>query len=144
MTLIFVKPTMLLDVAWMLVVPTLRPVASPVESIVATSCTVEAHVTCDVISCVVPSVYLPVALNCCVTPPEDKLTVGFVGVIEIDCSGAVCTVSVAVPLTVPELAVMVTAPAAIPFTNPVVLMVAEVFGDDDHTIDESDFTLPSL
>ena len=128
----------------MLVVPTLSPVASPEESIVATAGTVEVHVTVPVISCVVPSVYLPVALKFWVCPPEVKLTVGFVGEIEIDCSGAVCTVRVAVPLTVPELAVMVTAPAAIPFTNPVVLMLAEVVGDDDHTIDESDFTLPSL
>ena len=91
-----------------------------------------------------PSVYLPVALNCWVTPPEERLTVGLVGEIEMDCSGALCTVNVAVPLTVPELAVTVTEPAAIPFTNPPVVTDAEVVGDTDQMKYDSDCTLTSL
>src|SRR5438552_13214612 len=57
------------NVAVMLVVPPATPVASPPEAaIVAVAGVPEAHVTVDVISAVVLSLYVPVAVNCCVAP----------------------------------------------------------------------------
>ena len=57
------------NVAVMLVVPPATPVASPPEAaIVAVAGVPEAHVTVDVMSAVVLSLYVPVAVNCCVAP----------------------------------------------------------------------------
>ena len=59
--------------------------------IVATDGVAEAHVTWLVRFCVVPSVYVPVAVNCWVAPLAID---GFAGVTAIDCSVAAVTVSV--------------------------------------------------
>lgn len=47
----------------MLVVPALTAVANPLELMVAVVIVVEFQVTDDVMSCFVPSVYTPVAVN---------------------------------------------------------------------------------
>jgi len=53
----------------MLVVPPATPVASPPEAVmVAVAVVPEAHVTVAVISAVELSLYVPVAVNCCVAP----------------------------------------------------------------------------
>ena len=54
----------------------------------------EVHVTCVVISFVVPSAYVPVAVNCRVLP---KVMYGLVGVTVMKIRGAEVTVRVAVP-----------------------------------------------
>ncbi len=74
----------------MVEVPSLRPNASPVPLIVATLVLEEDHVTLNVMSCVLLSLYLPVAVNCCEAPLAMD---GLVGVTIMVCSvGAVPTI----------------------------------------------------
>ena len=54
--------------------------------IVATAVLDETHVTDVVKSCRVPSVNIPVAVNCCVVMPEEREMVGEIGVTRIDTS----------------------------------------------------------
>ena len=68
-------------VAEMVVVPVEMPEASPVWSIVATAGIEEVHVAWPLRSRVLPSEYVPVAVNCCETPVE---MLGLAGVTEID------------------------------------------------------------
>jgi hypothetical protein len=85
----------------------------------------ELQVTRFVRSCVVPSEKPPVAVNCCWMPFG---TLAGVGVTTISCSTALVTVKTVLPLTPPEVAVMVVVPAAIkvakPWLGDVLLMVA--------------------
>jgi hypothetical protein len=59
---------MLPDVAVMLELPTLRPVASPLALIEATAPLLVFQITEFVILTVLASVYVPVAVNCWVAP----------------------------------------------------------------------------
>src|SRR5580698_2957029 len=70
-------------VALMVVVPAATPEANPLELIVAIVCTDEVHVAVLVRFCVLPSLYFPVAVNCCVAPFAID---GDAGVTAIDCS----------------------------------------------------------
>src|SRR5579884_2099001 len=81
-----------------------------------------------------PSANFAFAVNCWVFGPAKPLTEiwATVGVIEIDVTAELVTVTVAVPLTVPEVAVMVEVPAATPVTRPFVLMVATVASEALH------------
>ena len=81
----------------------------------------ELHVTEPVRFCVVPSVNVPVAVNCCVRP---FATEGFVGDTAIDVTTAVVTVSVAVPFTLPDVAVIVVDPVLSVDARPVDAIVA--------------------
>ena len=65
--------------------------------------------------CVLPSVNVPVAANCCVIP---KGRAGIAGVTAIETNVAVVTVTVADPLMVPEVAVMLVLPAATLLATP--------------------------
>ena len=58
--------------------------------IVATAGVADAHVTWLVRFCVLLSLYVPVAVNCCVVPFAID---GFAGVTAIDCSVAAVTVN---------------------------------------------------
>ena len=74
-------------VALIELVPTPMPVAKPPVLMDATEGVAEAQVTLPVRFCVLLSLYVPVAVNCCVFPPK---IVGFAGVTAIDCKvGAV-------------------------------------------------------
>ena len=73
-------------IAVMFVVPTPTPVARPVALIVAAEMFDDAHVTELVRFCIVPSLNVPVAVNCCVRPLAIE---GFDGVTAIDVSVAV-------------------------------------------------------
>jgi hypothetical protein len=75
-------------------------------------------------SCVELSVYVPVAVNCSVLP---KGIVGLAGVTEIETSAGLVTDRTVLPLTLPEVAVMVTVPVDPPvvLTSPVPLIVAD-------------------
>ena len=77
--------------------------------------------------CVVPLLYVPVAVNCCVWPAT---TDAVVGVTEIEVNTAAVTVNVAEPLVVPDLAVMVALPCATLVASPPLLTVATDFADD--------------
>ena len=100
-TVSVVLPVMLLEAAWIVVVPAPTAVAKPAALIVATVTTEELHVAVLLRFCVVPSLNVPVAVNCCVPP---FATDGFAGVMAIDTSVAAVTVSVVLPLMLPEVA----------------------------------------
>jgi hypothetical protein len=85
----------------MVVVPRPTAVASPAVLIVATVAAEELHVAVLVRFCVLASVYVPVAVNCCVLPLAIE---GVAGVTAIDTNVAAVTVSVVLPETVPEVA----------------------------------------
>ena len=69
----------------------------------------ELHVTLPVRFCVLLSLNVPVAMYCCVRPAA---TDAVAGVTAMDCNVAAVTVSDAVPVMLPLLAVIVVVPAA--------------------------------
>jgi hypothetical protein len=98
-TVSVVDPVTLPEVAVMVVVPTPVDVANPAFEIVATPAAEELHVAVPVRFCVLPSLYVPVAVNCCVCPLAID---GAAGVMAILCKTTEeATVNVAAPLTVP-------------------------------------------
>ncbi len=103
-----VLPVRLPKAAVMVAAPAETAVASPLpELIVATDGLDEVQVTCVVMSCVVLSEYVPLAINCWVAPTE---TVGFAGVTVIKVrEGAVGTMII-VPTSVVCPAATVTLP----------------------------------
>ena len=63
-----VEPVTAPSVALIVLVPAATPVASPPAVIVATAVVADAHVTWLVRFCVLLSLNVPVAVNCCVVP----------------------------------------------------------------------------
>lgn len=118
-------PLIVPSVAVIVVAPTAAAVARPREpaafEIVAVATRLDDHVTCVVRSWVVRSVYVPIAVNCCVVPFAID---GATGVTAIETSAAVVTVSSAVPFTAPSVAVIVVVPFATPVARPLALIVA--------------------
>ncbi len=112
-------PETLPDVAAIVVEPAAAAVASPFEPaallIVATAALAELQVTCVVRFCVVPSVYVPAAVNCLVVP---LTMLGLTGVIAMDTSVAAVTVRVVDPETLPDAAVIVVEPGATDVASP--------------------------
>jgi len=106
----------------MLVVPCVALAATPVWLMTATVGVDEVHFTTEEMSWVVPSLNVPVAVNCC---EEPSAMVGLAGVTAMLYTVAFVTVSVVVaglwPLMVP---VMVTLPGATPVATPSLLMTA--------------------
>jgi len=82
---------------------------------VATLAAEELKCVLNVMSCVLASLKVPVAVNCSVTP---RLTDGLAGVRAIEVSVPVPTVSVVVPVTPDAVAEMVTVPAFLPWAKP--------------------------
>jgi hypothetical protein len=82
---------------------------------VATLADDELQCVVSVMSCVVPSLNDPVAVNCCVLP---RVTVGFSGVTAMELSVPVPTVRVVVPVTPAALAETVTLPPFLPCAKP--------------------------
>ena len=128
-------PEMLPDVAVIVVEPPAKAVANPLDPaallILATDAVDEFHVTDVVRFCVELSEYVPVAVNCCDAPTA---MVGLAGVIASDTSVAAVTVSVAVPDTLPDVAVIVVEPAAtevaLPLEPAALLIAATVVYDE--------------
>jgi hypothetical protein len=83
----------------------------------------EFHCALDVMSCVIPSDVVAMAVNCTVVPCSVLLLVGLTAMRVMLPSE---TVSVVVPVTVPEAALSCAVPTEIPVTNPDVLMLATV------------------
>ena len=106
-------------VAEMTVEPSATPLASPGDpaalEIVAVAVVADAHVTLPVRFCVVVSLYVAVATNCCVVPLAID---GVAGVTAIDTSVAAVTVSVVLPLMAPLAAEMTVVPAATLVASP--------------------------
>jgi hypothetical protein len=102
--------------------PALTPVARPVASIVAKFVAFEFHVTLFVMSVVLPSEKIPLAVKACVWPVAMEAVAG---VRTIDVNWAAVTVADAEPVVDPIVAVMVELPAATPVTKPVEFTVAK-------------------
>ena len=118
-TVSVVEDVIVPSVAEIVVFPDPAVVASPmlpaVLLITATVFSEDTQFTIAVMSVLVPSLYVPVAVNCCVEP--DGMD-GFCGEMEIETSVAALTVRLAVPFTDPDAAVMVMVPAATPVARP--------------------------
>jgi hypothetical protein len=110
-----VDPLTVPDVALTVAVPVPTLCPSPALLIVAVVGVSEDHVAVLVRSCVLPSVNVPVAVNCCVVPNAID---GVAGVTANDISVAAVTVSVVDPLTPPTLAVMFALPTPAPLATP--------------------------
>jgi len=85
----------------MVVLPVATPLARPALLIVATEVFEELQVAVLARFWVLPSLNVPVAVNCCVVPLAID---GFAGVTAIDDSTAAVTVSVVDPVTEPDAA----------------------------------------
>jgi len=102
-------------------VPVAKLVASPEALIVAVVAFEEPQLTEAVMSSVLLSLKVPVAVNCLDAPtgmPE------FAGVTARDTRVAAVTVTFALPVTEPEVALMLAVPTATPLANPEELIVA--------------------
>ena len=125
--------------AVMLVVPTDAEVTRPFEPeallTVATAGTLDVQVAWPVITCTVPSVYVPAAINACEVP---SAVVGAAGVTAIDTSVAVVTSRVADDVKFPQTAairqvtVSVVRPGAWLFARPLLSTAATTVFDDDQ------------
>jgi hypothetical protein len=117
------------EVAVMVTVPAATPLAIPLPLIVAKAVFDELHVTLLVRFWLLPSLYSPVAANPCV-PFTAILAVP--GDTEMDVSVFVppVTVNVPVPVIDPDVAVIVTVPAAIPVATPLLFIVATALFDE--------------
>jgi hypothetical protein len=114
-------------VAVIVAVETAVPVAKPVLVRLAVEVFEELQVTAWVRSCVLPSVYVPVATNCWVVP--DAID-GLAGVTAMETSAGGFTVQVMDALRVPEVAVRVVVPATKGMANPAELIVATLGTED--------------
>jgi hypothetical protein len=115
----------------MVVAPVARLVARPEALILAVAGTELLHVAEEVRSCVLPSLYIPVAVNCWLTPMKMDGIAG-VTTIELKVTDEDVTVSVAEPLTAPWDALMVVEPADRPVARPALLMLATEVLRDCH------------
>src|SRR5947209_7279354 len=120
-------PLIVPEVAVIVDDPAAIAVASPALT-VATAVDEDVHVAVLVRFCLLPLLYVPVAVNCLVLPAAIEAVVGDT---EIEVSTAAVTVSVSVPLIDPKVAVMVAEPTATPFPSPVCgpTVATEVFDE---------------
>ena len=93
-----------------------NPLLPAVLLIVAMAVELELHVTVFVKFCVVLLEYVPVAVNCCVTPSGVAAIPPLV--IAIDTNVALLTVNVVLPDTLPNVAVIKLVPVATGVTRP--------------------------
>jgi hypothetical protein len=107
--------------------PWLRLAAKPALLTVATAGEKEFQVTDEVRSCVLPSPYVPVAVNCWVVPNAIEALVGLTD--SPTRSGGV-TCRVAEPEMVPETALIIADPCPVLAAKPLLLIDATK-GDDE-------------
>lgn len=132
-------PDTLPEAAVMVALPTLAPVATPAALIDATAVLLELQLTEPVMSCVLLSEYVPVALNGCVVPLAIEAVDGDTVMPFKVAPVTVTVVEPATALRVPALltdAVMVDEPCDTDFTAPwlplLLLTVALLVSDDDQ------------
>lgn len=114
--------------AVMLVVPLPSPVTAPFAKIAATDEFELVQVTLEVMSAVVPSVYVPTAANCSDAPTPKSEGKAGVTAIEAKPDVEVITVKVTAGLVIPDsLAVMLVLPTATPVAKPVAMPAIELF-----------------
>jgi hypothetical protein len=131
--------------AVMVVVPRFLAVTTPLTVMLAIVGAEELHVTDPVMSWVVPSENVPVAVNCCNWPREIE---ELAGEMEIEVAVALDTLSVVPDDAVPVVAVILELPAATPMAKPAApftLMATAVGFEDVQFIEAVTFcTLPSV
>ncbi len=115
------------DVAAMVDDPTAAPLARPEPEIVAAVMFVDDHATVVVRFFVLPSLYVPVAVNCCVAP---KVMEGFMGVTAIETKLGATTVNVAEPVIELDVAEMFVVPAETLLAIPL-LPIPATLGDEE-------------
>ena len=120
-TVSVVEPVIAPETALMVVDPAPTAEARPAAEIVAAPVFVELQVAEAVRFWVLPSLKVPVAVNCSVSPLAIE---GFAGVTLIDESVAAVTVSVVEPVIAPETALMVVDPAPTAEARPAAEIVA--------------------
>ncbi len=113
----------------MVVVPWATVVASPLLLTVATELADEVHFTVLLRFCVLPSLYVPVALNCWLIPSG---TDAVAGVTESLVKTAAVTVNRAEPVIAPDLALIVVDPGARLVANPLLLTFATEVVEELH------------
>lgn len=121
MTVRVVEPVTAPETARIVVVPCNRAFARPAPLMVATFVLEELQVTEFVRFCVLPLVYVPVAVNCFVSPAA---IAEFDGVTAIDTRVGAVTVKRVEPVTGPEAALIVVEPCATLVARPAPVMVA--------------------
>jgi len=133
------------EAAVMVTEPRLRAVAKPLTVIDATLLSEELQVTVPVMSCVVPSEKVPVAVNCCSVPSGID---AFAGVTVIETKIALVTVRVALEERLPEDAEIVEVPGASPFASPsapfTLMLATDGFDETQLTDDVMFCVLPSV
>jgi len=105
----------------MVAVPAAAAVAKPLLFTVANEVWFELQLTCAVISRLVPSEYVQVAVSCLVVPAG---MFGLSGVTAIEDKVTAVTVRVVVSVAVPLVALMVVVPEPTAVTMPLLLTVA--------------------
>ena len=112
--------------------PTATPVETPVGKTATTELVPELQITVSLISAVVPSEKVPVAINACKLPIG---TVAVKGASAIETNVALVTVSVAEPVFPLRVAVIEAEPAEIPVARPEDTTVASnVLLEDQVTV----------
>lgn len=114
-TVKFADAVTALELAVTTAAPTPVLVASPETLIVKTVVSLEVQVAVLVISCVVPSVYVPTTVNCCLVP---SATDALPGETTSDTSAAGLTTRVLEPVTEPEVAEIMVCPVATLIAKP--------------------------
>ncbi len=135
-----VEPLTAPSVAEIVVVPVARLLTEPKLFMVAVAGLEEPQRTEGVRSCVLLSLKVPVAVNCFVVPTA---MLEFAGVTAIDTKAALLTLSDAVPVTEPEIALIVADPVPTEVARPEELTVAVPGTDDVHVTDVKSCVLPS-
>ena len=137
-----VEPLIAPKAASIVVCPTATAVASPVVLIVATPGADELHAAALVTLCVLASLYVPVAVNCCVANTMIK---AFAGVTVIDSNAGPVTERVVEPRIEFKAAAIVVPPGETLVASPAALIVATPGADELHAAVLVRFcVLPSL
>ncbi len=117
-------PLAVVTVAVIVTVPAETPLTTPVELTVAVPVALDDHVARFVISSVLPSEKLAVAVNCRVEPVVTWVLVAVTEIGLVVCRPTVRTITLPVPLTPPWEAVTVVVPTPAAVTSPEVFTVA--------------------
>jgi hypothetical protein len=120
-TVRFAVPEIVPDMAVIVEVPTATPCASPVVLTIATELADDFHVADPVRSCMLPSLRVPLAVNCCEWPTA---IVAVAGETAIETRTGAVTVSIVDPVFDPLAAVMEAVPAAFAVARPAGATVA--------------------
>lgn len=118
--------------AVMVEVPAETGVAKPLLVIVATAISDEFQTAWLLISRLVPSENVPVAVNCWVILAGVLGMFGLAGLRDMEVRVAEVTVMVVVPAMPPETAVMAAVPSPIPKSTPALLTVATELLDESQ------------